>query len=80
MPCWEHRRWPIRSAPSAGITSPASVVDTAHTEIKNLTLWFEGDTLARMEGGYFPEQDAALLLEMREFGFYNNPKEKKKGN
>jgi hypothetical protein len=33
-----------------------------------------------MEGGYFPEQDAELLLEMREFGFYNNPREKKKGN
>ena len=50
------------------------------TEIKNLTVWFEGDKLARMEGGYFPEQDAELLLEMREFGFYNNPREKKKGN
>jgi outer membrane protein assembly factor BamE len=51
-----------------------------NTEIKNLTLFFEGDTLARMEGSYFPEQDAALLLEMREFGFYNAPKDKgKKG-
>jgi len=49
------------------------------TEIKNLTLWFEGDTLSRMEGSYFPEQDAALLLELREFGFYNSAKEKKKG-
>jgi outer membrane protein assembly factor BamE len=50
------------------------------TEIKDLTLWFDGDTLNRMEGSYFPEQDAALLLEMRTFGFYNSPKEKgKKG-
>ena len=49
------------------------------TDIKNLTLYFEGDTLARMEGNYFPEQDAALLVEMRTFGFYNSPKEKKKG-
>lgn len=48
------------------------------TDIKDLTLWFEGDTLSRMEGSYFPEQDAALLLEMRTFGFYNSPKEKDK--
>lgn len=48
------------------------------TQIKNLTLWFEGDTLSRMEGEYFPEQDAKLLLEMRKFGFYNLPKDKDK--
>jgi outer membrane protein assembly factor BamE len=46
------------------------------TEVKNLTLYFEGDTLARMEGEYFPEEDADLLTELREFGFYNLPKEK----
>ena len=46
------------------------------TEVKNLTLYFEGDTLARMEGEYFPEEDADLVTEMREFGFYNLPKEK----
>lgn len=48
------------------------------TEIKNLTLWFEGDTLARMEGEYFPEKDPELLLEIREFGFFNLPREKDK--
>lgn len=48
------------------------------TEIKNLTLWFEGETLARMEGEYFPEQDAELLVEIRSFGFFNLPKEKDK--
>ncbi len=48
------------------------------TQIKNLTLWFEGDVLARMEGEYFPEQDAALLTEMRKFGFYNLPRDKEK--
>ena len=48
------------------------------TQIKNLTLWFDGDTLARMEGEYFTEQDAALLLEMRKFGFYNLPRDKEK--
>ena len=48
------------------------------TQIKDLTLWFEGDTLSKMEGEYFPEQDAKLLLEMRKFGFYNLPKDKDK--
>lgn len=48
------------------------------TVVKNLTVWFEGQTLARMEGEYFPEQDAALLLEIRKFGFANLPKDKDK--
>jgi len=48
------------------------------TQIKDLTLWFEGDTLSKLEGEYFPEQDAALLLEMRKFGFANLPKDKDK--
>jgi outer membrane protein assembly factor BamE len=52
--------------------------DHDDTQVKNLTVWFEGDTLARMEGEYFPEQDTALLLELREFGFGNLPKEKDK--
>jgi outer membrane protein assembly factor BamE len=48
------------------------------TQIKDLTLWFEGDTLSKMEGEYFPEQDAALLLELRKFGFANLAKDKDK--
>ena len=48
------------------------------TVVKNLTVWFEGQTLTRMEGEYFPEQDAALLLEIRKFGFANLPKDKDK--
>ena len=48
------------------------------TQIKDLTLWFEGDILSKLEGEYFPEQDAALLLEMRKFGFANLPKDKDK--
>lgn len=52
--------------------------DHGDIQVKNLTLWFENDTLARMEGEYFPEQDAKLLTELREFGFYNLPKEKDK--
>jgi outer membrane protein assembly factor BamE len=37
---------------------------------------FQGDTVARMEGDYFAEQDAELAKEMAKFG--NLPKEKKK--
>jgi outer membrane protein assembly factor BamE len=49
------------------------------TQIKDLTLWFdEAGTLTRMEGEYFPEQDAKLLLEQRKFGFQNLPKDKDK--
>ena len=49
------------------------------TEIKNLTVWFEGDKLAKREGEYFPERDSELLKEIRKFGFQNLPKEKDKG-
>lgn len=52
--------------------------DRGKTQIKNLTLWFEGDTLSKMEGEYFPEQDPALLAEIRKFGFANLKKEKDK--
>ena len=44
------------------------------TEVKNLTLWFENDSLTRWEGEYFPEQDKQLSERMRRFG--NLPKEK----
>jgi len=46
-------------------------------EIKDLTLWFAGDTLSKWEGDYFPEQDEALSHEMARFG--NLAKDKKKG-
>lgn len=52
--------------------------DHDDTQVKNLTVWFEGETLSRMEGEYFPEQDTALLLELRKFGFHNLPKDKDK--
>lgn len=45
-------------------------------EIKNLTLWFDGDSLARWEGEYFPEQDQQLVREMLKFG--NLPRERDK--
>ena len=44
--------------------------------VKDLTLWFSGDTLTKWDGQYFPEQDEALVKRMRQFG--NLPKEKDK--
>lgn len=46
-------------------------------EVKDLTLWFEGNSLSKWEGDYFPEQDEALSHEMARFG--NVAKDKKKG-
>ncbi|TNJ34545.1 outer membrane protein assembly factor BamE [Arenimonas terrae] len=46
------------------------------TEIKTLTLHFEGDALARWEGEYFPEADKALSAEMRRFGNLARDKDK----
>lgn len=46
------------------------------TEVKNLTVWFENEAVARWDGTYFPEQDAELVQKMRKFG--NLPKDKKK--
>ena len=48
-----------------------------HTQVKNLTLWFDGDSLTRWDGQYFPEQDEALVKVMSRFG--NLPKAKDKG-
>lgn len=48
----------------------------ARTEVKNLTLYFDGDALSRWEGEYFPEQDVKLAQDMVKFG--NLPKDKDK--
>ncbi|MCI1709896.1 MAG: outer membrane protein assembly factor BamE [Chiayiivirga sp.] len=39
-------------------------------EVKNLVLTFDGETLASIEGDYFPEQDLALERTLR--GRYGN--------
>jgi len=44
--------------------------------VKNLTVWFENDTVTRWEGDYFQEQDKELALRMARFG--NLPKDEKK--
>lgn len=38
-------------------------------EVRNFTLWFEGDQLVRWDGEYFPEQDETLADKARrQFG------------
>lgn len=46
------------------------------TEIKNLTLYFDGDTLVRWEGEHFPDDEVRLAKEMTRFG--NLPRERDK--
>lgn len=59
-------------------TATQRVGRVGRTDTKNLTLWFEGDTLARWEGDYFPEQDEELAEKsVRQFG-RNLAKDKKK--
>ena len=48
------------------------------TEVKNLTVFFEGDVVSRWEGEYFPENDVQLSKDERKFG-PNLAKDKKKG-
>lgn len=45
-------------------------------DIKTLTLTFNGNTLASIDGNYFPEQDKNLSKKMSRFG--NLPRDKKK--
>ncbi|MEP6907520.1 MAG: outer membrane protein assembly factor BamE [Pseudoxanthomonas sp.] len=48
------------------------------TEIKNLVVFFEGDSVSKWEGEYFPENDQQLAKDVRKFG-PNLAKDKKKG-
>ncbi|WP_226468349.1 outer membrane protein assembly factor BamE [Luteimonas panaciterrae] len=48
-------------------------------EVKNLTLYFENDALAKWDGDYFPEQDEKLSKDLRQAFGPNLPKDKKKG-
>ena len=50
-------------------TSSQRVGRMSRAQVKNLTLWFEGGSLTRWEGDYFPEQDEALARDtVRQFG------------
>jgi len=66
---FHHQRWDY--------TATHRTNRRGHTEVKNLTLWFENDLLTRWEGDAFPEQDLELSQRMRRFG--NLPREKGKG-
>jgi len=49
-----------------------------HVEVKNLTLYFENDSLTKWDGDYFPEQDEALAKDLRKSFGPNLAKDKKK--
>ncbi|KQY52506.1 outer membrane protein assembly factor BamE [Lysobacter sp. Root494] len=58
---FHHERWDYTASQRVG--------RIGRTDIKNFTLYFEGDTLARWEGEYFPEQDEQLAKAApRQFG------------
>ena len=65
---FHHERWDY--------TASERTNRTGHTAVKNLTLWFNGDSLTKWDGQYFPEQDEALVKTMSRFG--NLPKAKDK--
>lgn len=58
---FHHDRWDYTASERIG--------RRGKTEIKNLTLWFDNDRLARWEGEYFPERDSQLSIDVvRYFG------------
>lgn len=58
---FHHDRWDY--------TATQRVGRLGRTEIKNLTLYFEGNALAKWEGDYFPEQDEQLAKSApKQFG------------
>lgn len=65
---FHHQRWDYVASERTG--------RRGNVETKNLTLWFEGDTLARWEGDYFPERDAERVNEVRSAFGHNLPRER----
>ena len=51
---------------------------TGKPVVKNMTLYFESETLARWEGEYFPEEDSELAKTMSKFGNLAKDKDKKR--
>ncbi len=51
---------------------------TGRVEVKNLTLYFDNDTLAKWDGGAFPNNDKALAKDVRKAFGPNLAKDKKK--
>jgi outer membrane protein assembly factor BamE len=47
--------------------------------VKNMTLYFENDALAKWDGEYFPEEDSELVKDTVRYFGPNLSKDKKKG-
>lgn len=50
--------------------------DRKKTEVKVLTVYFEGEAVSKWEGEYFPDHNDALQVQARKFG--NLPRETEK--
>src|SRR5690606_8933744 len=64
---FHHARWDYTSAERVGRVGKA--------EVRNLVLYFEGDSLARWEGDYFPDRDKELIRDVRRQFGPNLPRE-----
>lgn len=67
---FHHDRWDYTASRRTGRSGP--------TVVKNMTVWFEGDALAKWEGDYFPNDDSELSKTMSRFGNLAKDKDKKK--
>lgn len=67
---FHHQRWDYTASLRSG--------RMGRTEVKNLTLWFENDRLTRWEGDYFPEQNKALVDDVRRAFGPNLPRERRR--
>ena len=71
---FHHSRWDYVATQRTG--------RVGKTEVKNLTLYFQGEQLAKWEGEYFPEQDQELsTFVIRKFGrnLAKDDKDKRRG-
>ena len=58
---FHHDRWDYTATERVGLKGT--------TEVRNLVLFFEGESLARWEGDYFPDRDKELIGNVRrQFG------------
>jgi len=67
---FHHDRWDY--------TATERVGRTGGTEVHNLVLFFEGDSLARWEGDYFPDRDKELIGNVRRQFGPNLPRDSKR--
>ena len=67
---FHHDRWDYVASRRTG--------RTGQPVVKNMTLYFESETLARWEGEYFPEEDSELAKTMSKFGNLAKDKDKKR--